>query len=214
MKKYLYILGMAACILTACTNLEETTYSQLPKSEFFQSEAQLMTYSARPYTLLQNWGVEQSMWTLVMQLSNEVAVPKSYNGSWSEPRYRELQTHKMQTNNKLIRTAWEFCFNVIAGCNDVIYEVEQSGEMNQSKEKIIAEMKVLRAYCYMMAMDCWGNIPYSVDKKQEGYPDVKGRDFFFPFIENEIKENIDKLDPHATPVNYGRCNQDMAHFLK
>lgn len=213
MKKYLYILGMAACILTACTNLDETTYSQLPKSEFFQSESQLMTYSARPYTLLQNWGVEQSMWTLVMQLSNEVAVPKSYNGSWSEPRYRELQTHKMQTNNKLIRTAWEFCFNVIAGCNDVIYEVEQSGEMNKSKEKIIAEMKVLRAYCYMMAMDCWGNIPYSVSKKQEGYPDVKGRDFFFGFIEKEIKDNIEKLDDKPTAVNYGRCTRDMAHFL-
>jgi SNF2 family DNA or RNA helicase len=140
------------------------------------------------------------MWTLVMQLSNEVAVPKSYNGSWSEPRYRELQTHKMQTNNKLIRTAWEFCFNVIAGCNDVIYEVSNSGEMNENKEKIIAEMKVLRAYCYMMAMDCWGNIPYSVDKKQEGYPDVKGRDFFFPFIEKEIKDNIDKRKMANNPL--------------
>ena len=183
MKKYIYMLGIAACMSAACTNLDETIYSQLPKEEFFKSEAQLTTYSARPYTLLQNWGTEQSMWTLIMQLSNEVAVPKSYNGSWSEPRYREIQTHKMQTNNKLIRTAWEFCFNVIAGCNDVIYEVEKSGEMNAAKEKIVAEMKVLRAYCYLLAMDCWGNIPYSVDKKQEGYPDVKGRDFFFDFIE-------------------------------
>ena len=213
MKKYIYMLGIAVCTLAACTNLDETVYSQLPEEEFFNSEAQLFTYSSRPYTLLQNWGVEQSMWTLILQLSNEVAVPKSYNGSWSEPRYKEIQTHRMQTNNKLIRTAWEFCFNVIAGCNDVIYEVQNSGEMNENKEKIIAEMRVLRAYCYMMAMDCWGNIPYSVDKKQTGYPDVKGRDFFFPFIENEIKESIEKLDKAPTAVNYGRCTQDMAHFL-
>ena len=213
MKKYIYMLGIAACMSAACTNLEETIYSQLPKEEFFKSEAQLTTYSARPYTLLQNWGTEQSMWTLIMQLSNEVAVPKSYNGSWSEPRYREIQTHKMQTNNKLIRTAWEFCFNVIAGCNDVIYEVEKSGEMNAAKEKIVAEMKVLRAYCYLLAMDCWGNIPYSVDKKQEGYPDVKGRDFFFDFIEKEIKDNMGKLDAAPSASNYGRLTQDAAHFL-
>ena len=103
MKKYIYMLGIAACMSAACTNLDETIYSQLPKEEFFKSEAQLTTYSARPYTLLQNWGTEQSMWTLIMQLSNEVAVPKSYNGSWSEPRYREIQTHKMQTNNKLMQ---------------------------------------------------------------------------------------------------------------
>ena len=45
MKKYIYMLGIAACMLTACTNLDETIYSQLPKEEFFSSEAQLNTYS-------------------------------------------------------------------------------------------------------------------------------------------------------------------------
>ena len=213
MKKLILALIVACCALSGCTNLEETVYSQLPKEEFFTSESQLKTYSARPYTLLQNWAVEQSMWTMVLQLGNEVAVPRSYNGSWTEPRYRELHTHRMQTNNKLIRTSWEFCFNLIAGCNDVIYEVENSGEMTDAKRKTIAEMKTLRAYSYMLAMDCWGNIPYSVSKTESGYPEVKGRDFFFPFIETEIKENMDYLDETPTPANYGRATRDMALFM-
>lgn len=213
MKKILILIVMTMLAMPACTNLDETIFSQLPKEEFFNDESQLKIYSARPYTLLQNWAVEQSMWTMVLQLGNEMAVPRSYNGSWTEPRYRELQTHRMQTNNKLIRTSWEFCFNVIAGCNDVIYEVEHNGQMNDAKKGIIAEMKTLRAYAYMMAVDCWGNVPYSVDKSQTGYPEMKDRVFMFDFIVKELKENIDYLPEKPSATTYGKATRDMARFL-
>ena len=73
MKKILILIVMTMLAMPACTNLDETIFSQLPKEEFFANEDQLKIYSARPYTLLQNWGVEQSMWTMVMQLGNEIA---------------------------------------------------------------------------------------------------------------------------------------------
>ena len=135
MKKYIYtILGIALIAMISCTNLDEIPYSQIPKSEFFSSEAMLSSYAARPYTLLQRWGREQSMWTMIMQLSNEVAVPKSYNGSWGEVRYSELQKHIIPSSNKLVRMSWLFCFDGIAACNDVIHEVSNSGDINETKQ--------------------------------------------------------------------------------
>jgi hypothetical protein len=198
--------------MISCTNLDEIPYSQIPKSEFFSSEAMLSSYAARPYTLLQRWGREQSMWTMIMQLSNEVAVPKSYNGSWGEVRYSELQKHIIPSSNKLVRMSWLFCFDGIAACNDVIHEVSNSGDINETKQKIIAEMKLLRAYYYYLAVDCWGNVPYAVDKSLSDYPEQKGRDFFFNFLESEIKDNIDYLDDYAAN-KYGRVTKDMANFL-
>lgn len=213
MKKFInMILGMALIIAASCTNLDEETYSQIPKSEFFSSESMLPSYAARPYTLLQKWGNEQSMWTMIMQLSNEVAVPKSYNGSWGEVRYSELQKHEIPSANKLVRMSWLFCFNGISACNDVIYEVGHSGEINDAKQKTISEIKLLRAYYYYLAVDCWGNVPYSVDKSQTDYPEQKGRDFFFTFLESEIKDNIQYLDDYS-PDKYGRVTKDMANFL-
>ena len=70
---------MAAAVLSAsaCTNLDEEIYSQIPKDDFFTSEEQLVVYTARAYTKLQAWGSEQSLWTLNIQLSDEVAAPRN-----------------------------------------------------------------------------------------------------------------------------------------
>ena len=73
-------------------------------------------------------------------------------------------------------------------------------------------MKLLRAYYYYLAVDCWGNVPYAVDKSLSDYPEQKGRDFFFNFLESEIKDNIDYLDDYAAN-KYGRVTKDMANFL-
>lgn len=213
MKKTLFIVMLGAALLSySCTNLDEHIYSQIPKDEFLSDDNNLVLYTTRPYTLLQKWGVEQSMWTLILQLSNEVAVPKSYTGAWGETRYGELQTMKIPASNKLVRTAWDFCFNGIAACNDALYEL---GKVKQSEvtQKNIAEIKVLRAFYYFLAVDCWGNVPYSIDKTQTDYPDQKDRKFMCDFIENEINDNIDKLDKVPTAATYGRVTEGMAKFL-
>ena len=155
---------MAAAVLSAsaCTNLDEEIYSQIPKDDFFTSEEQLVVYTARAYTKLQAWGSEQSLWTLNIQLSDEVAAPRNSVNDWVDPRYEELQTHRIQPSNKLVRMGWDYCFDGIAACNDVIYEIENSAIEFDGKQRSLAEMKVLRAFFYFCAVDVWRNIPYYV----------------------------------------------------
>lgn len=212
MKKILYAIA-AAAVCAACTNLDEQIYSKVEKDVFLSDDANLARYTSRPYTKLQNWGAEQSMWTLIMQLSDEVAVPKSYDGSWGEPRYGELQTHAIPTSNKLVRLGWEFCFDGIAACNDAIYALENSGEMTEGKKMSIAESKVLRAYYYLLAVDCFGNVPFSVNKMEKDYPAPKGRPEMLTWIENELNENIGLVTETPSAATYGRVTQDMARFL-
>ena len=78
MKKILNLFIGAALATTACTNLDENLYSEMSKDEFLASGDNLALYISTPYTKLQDWGEEMSYWTLVMQLSNEVAVPQGY----------------------------------------------------------------------------------------------------------------------------------------
>lgn len=213
MKKILFAIFGAAVMMTACTNLDEQIYSKIQKDDFLSDDANLALYTSRPYTLLQKWGSEQSMWTLVLQLSDEVAVPKSYDGSWSEPRYGELQSHAIPASNKLVRCGWEFCFNGIAACNDAIYALSNSGEMTDGKKANIAEIKILRAYYYLLAVDCWGQVPYSVDKMETDYPKTKTRQEMIPWIESEIKNNMSLLTEVPSAETYGRVTKDMAKFL-
>ena len=215
MKKTIkYLMGASAILLFAsCTNLDENIYSDVKKDDFFKSETQVALYAGRAYNTLQNWGTEQSWWTLDIQLGDECCVPKNSIGEWSQARYGELQTHAIPANNKLVMKGWDFCFDGITACNDVIYEIENSKSDFNGKEEILAEMKILRAFYYFLAADAFGNIPYSVDKKATEYPAQKDRKFFFTFIEKEIKDNIDVLSAENNAEHYGRVTQGMAYTL-
>ena len=212
MKKIIFAILGFALALNACTNLDEETYSQMSRDDFLSDDNNLVLYTTRPYTALQKWGAEQSMWTLIMQLSNEVAVPKSYSGAWGETRYGELQKHAIPTSNKLVRTGWDFCFDGIAACNDAIFELEKAGDSDVLK-KSVQEIKILRAYYYFLAVDCWGMVPFSIDKTQTDYPKTKTRPEMYQWLEQEIKDNMSLLDQNRTAANYGRVTLDMANFL-
>lgn len=210
--KYIILL----CIILSgwsCTNLEEVAYTQVPKQNFFTNEQMLTLYSGRAYQTLQNYCTEQSLWTLNLQVADECAVPKNPNGGWTEPRYKELQQHNFVVGNKLIRTGWDFCFNGITACNDVIYQTENSTIDFNGKTRILAEMKVLRAFYYFCAIDGWGNIPFSIDPSDKSNPPQKDRRFIFNFIEKEITENINELDIEPNTASYGRITQGVAYTL-
>ena len=197
----------------ACTNLDEEIFSSVSKDAFFASENMLSIYSARAYTTLQAWGSEQSIWTMNLQLGNEVTVPMNDAGEWKQERYGELQTHKIQVNNKLIEMSWNYCFDGIAACNDVIYEIEHSKNDFDGKDRVLAEIHLVRAFYYFLAIDCWGNVPYSVSKEEKGYPDQKDRAFMCQFVEEEILSYRDKLADDNSLAYYGRATQGMANTL-
>ena len=206
------MIAALAAFAAACTNLDEEIYSQIPKEEFLKEDSNVALYTARPYTALQSWGSEQSMLTMIMQLTDEVAIPKAYNGSWGEPRYTELQKHTITAGNKLVRCAWDFCFDGIAACNDALNELQKL-QQSETVQRNIAEIKVLRAYYYLLAVDCWGTVPFSIDKNQVGYPEQKDRAFMLKWIEDEIEECMPHLEATVSSKTYGRVTKGMAQFI-
>lgn len=214
MKKiFAIILGTAALFAAAsCTNLNEEIYSQVPQEVFLSDPAHIALYTSRPYTSLQNWGVEQSMLTMILQLTNETVIPGDYEGHWLEPRYQELHTHVIPASCKLVKTSWDFCFDGIAACNDAIYVLEKAPQ-TETTAKNIAEIKILRAYYYLLAVDCWANVPFSISRNEEGYPPQKDRPTMLTWIEKEIKDNMEPLDKDVSGKTYGRITREVARFL-
>jgi SusD family. len=200
-------------MLTGCSNLDENVYSDIDMNNFFKTESELVANAGRAYTKLQAYNQEQSLWTLLIQTSDECAVP-AHGGSWySNRRYQELQTNKIPAANKLVKKGWNFLFNGIAACNEIIYETQLSSVEIPGKDKLISEMKVLRAFFYYEAMANWGNVPFSIDYTDTSYPVQKDRKFIYDFILTEINDNIGNLDAKPTSGNYGRLTQDAARCL-
>lgn len=213
MKRIIYLIaGLAA--LSACTNLDEEVFSKLSKDIYFTDEEHFIRYSARTYATMQAWATEQCYWTFDIQIGDEVCVPLNPVGDWyDEGRYRQLQTHDIQAGNKLLLKAWEYCFNGISACNDVLDVFESLKNDMPGRDRVIAEIKVLRAYFYLSAICYWKEIPFTDKKDLKSYPDKKDRAFVFDFIEREIKENIDYLAEEPDVEYYGRVTRGVADFV-
>ena len=217
MKKFNYIHAICLTIvlsMVACTKLDETVYSKITIDQFFVNEQAVLQNAARAYTKLQHYPEEFSLWTLDELSSDEMAAPKKYDGSvWDGGRWNDIQQHMVQSSNKINLWAWNSVFQGIAGCNEVLYETEQSSITFPEKDRIIAEIKILRAYEYYWAMDNWGNIPFVTDFTSKELPPQKDRKFVFDFVEKEILANVDILQKVPTQAYYGRVTQGMAYTL-
>ena len=211
--KHILLGTLAVASMTSCTDLDETIYSNIAMDNFFKNEKELVANAGRAYTKLQGYNSEQSLWTLLLQASDECCVP-AVGGSWySNGRYEEIQTNTIPPANKLLTKGWDWIFNGIAACNEIIYETEMSSIQFDGKDKIIAEMKGLRAFFYYEAISCWGNVPFTVDYTETGYPEQKDRKYVYDYLENELKEIMPLLDEAPLSTNYGRFTQAAAHTL-
>lgn len=217
MKKILSIIivGLGLIFInSSCTNLDEEVYSKIPMDGFIANEEALLMYAGRAYTKLQKYPEEQQLWSLTENASDELVIPARDNGEWDEQgRWRQIQTHQIDPSNKILRQSWEFVFGGITACNEIIQETEESSINFEGKDKILAEIKILRAFFYYWAMDAWGNIPFTTDFRDKSEPMQKDRAFIFSFIEQEIKDNIEYLEDIPTTKNYGRVTQGMANML-
>lgn len=216
MKKiYTYILSaLVLGMSVSCTNLDEEVYSYISQDNFFTSEEQVAIYAGRAYTSLQNWGSEQSWLTMDMLLGDEACAPINPEGAWNDNgRYKELQEHRIPTASKLNLMTWDFIFDGIAACNDVIYALENSKFEFDGRARVLSEIRILRAFFYFIAADGYDNVPFCIDKMDTSYPMPKNREFLYTFIEKEIQENIGNLADSRETNYYGRVTKGVANTL-
>ncbi len=213
-KPIMIMVAVSALILASCTDLDEKVYSDIPLDEFFKTEKDVLMNAGRAYTKLQRYPEEFSLWTLVELASDEMVAPARDDGFvWDNGRWNEIHKHQLSATNKILTLAWNSVFEGISACNEVIYETEQTSITFPEKERVISEIKVLRAYFYYLAMDNWGNIPFTIDYTEKNLPTQKDRAYVFDYIENEVLENIDILKDTPDASYYGRVTQGIASTL-
>ena len=216
MKKILkyFFATLAFGMSVSCTNLDEEVYSYISQDNFFTSEEQVAIYAGRAYTSLQNWGSEQSWLTMDMLLGDEACAPINPEGAWNDNgRYKELQEHRIPTASKLNLMTWDFIFDGITACNDVVYALENSKYDFNGRQRMLSEIRVLRAFFYFLAADGYNNVPFCIDKMDTSYPKPKDRSYLYGFIEQEILDNVANLADSRETNYYGRVTQGVAYTL-
>ncbi|MFZ5941280.1 MAG: RagB/SusD family nutrient uptake outer membrane protein [Bacteroidota bacterium] len=216
MKKKIVTLVYGLLVLTAfsCTDLNEEVYSGIPLDEFFRTEKDVLMNAGRAYTKLQGFPEEFSLWTLTEMASDEMVAPGRDDGwVWDNGRWDQIHKHNLSSTNKILTLAYGYVYEGISACNEVLYETETSTIEFEGKDKIIAEIKVLRALFYYWAIDNWGNVPFSVDFSDKSLPVQKDRAYVYDFLVDEITGNVAALQKDPEEAYYGRVTQGMAYTL-
>lgn len=215
MKKILITISVSTILIfstVSCFDLSEDIHSEVQVKDWFKTEKEIIMYAGRPYTMLQGFPEEQMLWSLMENASDELVIPGKDNGDWWEQgRWNELHAHQFTPTNKILYQSWDFVFQGITACNEVLYVI---GDRDfEGKERIMAEIKILRAFFYYWAVDNWGNIPFTIDFTDKGFIPQKNRQFVYDYLVEEINNNVDLLQDQSTAEYYGRVTKGMAYTL-
>jgi hypothetical protein len=212
MKKILSYVGLAMIALTSCHKIDVPVTSELTPDVFPTDSAQFIQTTGPAYVALRgNWSTE---YFFMQSQSTDECIMPAYGGNWFDgAQNQQMHYHSWTKDNGYVNGNWGWLTTTIGVCNQAINILETTMPAGASKNTKLAEMKMVRALCYFMMMDNYGNIPIVTTYGDFAPKPNTPRAQVFTFIENEIKTVINDLSDVNNITTYGRPTKWMAQAL-
>lgn len=217
---FLFVFGIITAF--SCTDLTEVIYSEFSTNDFYQNEEQVVAAMAPAYSSLRNLNNARGILIHEEQTSDILCgVTRDYGGWYDGGHSQKFHEHTWTPETGYINTWWTHGFEWVNQANRLIYQFDQLQNIDPDlKATFQSELSILRAFGYYYLLNSFGNVPI-VDRfdVEPGFlpsnnPDFDaGRKEVFDFIENDIVENISKLNPEVSDATYGRFNKWAAMAL-
>ena len=214
------VFAMGLLLTIGCTDLEETTYSELSESNFYKTELELIQATLRPFTHMQawlSWSGESGYYYHNELSADQTAWPQKGRHGYDSGDHIRQHYHTWTSQESRLNSAWELMWTGVGFVNNSIESIQavdaaSIGVTQERLESIIAESKVLRAYHYMKIMDMWGNVPIITTVGEPAEPATNSREEVFAFVEKELLENVEKLQP-LSPQLLGRVSRAVGYAI-
>src|SRR5690625_4794878 len=200
---YFVLLAFAVSLMSlkACTDLSETIYSELNEENFYNNRVEVMQAVLRPFTHMQAWlaPTGQNGFYYHSEMSaDQVAWPQKGRHGYDGGDHIRLHHHTWTPDENRLNNAWGLIWGGIGYINASLDDLEEVdfeaiGISEEERASILAEVKTLRAFHYMKAMDLWGNIPIVTTVGEPLNPHTSSRQDVFDFVLKELKENVPLL---------------------
>jgi starch-binding outer membrane protein, SusD/RagB family len=201
MKKSLVYLALAGAItMASCTNLEESVFGVIPKEGFGGTPEQLAALLGPAYAGIRDytWNIHNAETT-----TDAMLVPTRGKDWYDGGDWLNYHRHTWPTTHGPINGIWGWLYESgINTINQLIPQVE-------GNDNAIAELRAVRAFYYLIALDTFGNVPL-ITETSSGQVTNSTRAQVYAFVEKELTESIPNL---VDGPAYGRINQMTANGL-
>jgi starch-binding outer membrane protein, SusD/RagB family len=211
----LLVLGFAGCM-----DLSETFYSELSKDNFYNNKLEVMQGVLRPFTHMQAWLAptgQNGFYYHGEMSADQVAWPQKGRHGYDGGDHIRLHYHTWTPTEPRMRSAWGLMWGGVGYVNSILEDVEEldlerAGMTEEERDKIIAEVKVMRAYHYMRIMDMWGNVPIITKVGEPLNPPTSPRSEVFEFVKSELEANVEMLEPLSQEL-VGRVSKAAGYAM-
>ncbi len=211
---------ISATMITGCTNLDESLYTELNKDSFYKNKLEVQQAALRPFTHMQAWlaPTGQDGYFYHAELSgDQLAWPQKGRHGYDGGDHFRLHYHTWTDNENRMKKNWELIWGGLGYVNAAITDIEAINVegmdlTEEEKAEVLAQLKVLRAFHYIKIIDQWGNVPISTKIADPINPETVARADVFAFIEKELTENIDQL-PLTDGETVGKVSQAAGYAM-
>lgn len=214
------ILLCSALLASSCVDLDEKLYNQVPMDEYGKTDSEIATIVGAAYASLRGFTDNSTkiacyptcefVFFLDECASDEACIPARGTDWYDNGVYIEAHTHNWTPTNKLFESYWKYCYNGIVNVNSVIYQIDKSGQSEENKNRIGAELRGLRAYYYWLLLNTFGDVPITTNFEESELPAKSDRKEVFKFVEDELLAVMNDL---PSDISYGRFTQNVAYTL-
>lgn len=154
MKKLIYsLVGLALCGLQGCVDLDMAPYNQIASGNMWTNSSLTNQGVAGVYNSLRGWGVYSSSYDMTTSAFEAMGM--------TTDAYRTISYTKgtAGSGDSFFSTVWSRAYEGVHRANDAIQALSQEGGGGVDEEtrlRLLAECKFLRAYYYMRLNELFG----------------------------------------------------------
>lgn len=184
----------------SCTKLDETLYDTITESNFLQTKDDVIRDFLRAFEH-SYWSIQGGQTFMLQENSTDELMTINRQGDWFDGgQYQRVHYHTWTPNDGYTNDAWKAFYQGIDLATNSLEDLEaikDPGKFNMTQAELddfIAELKTLRAWQNLRALDFYRNIVLvtKVKGETEGGPQVSPQEAV-DFIEKELKDAIPKL---------------------
>ncbi len=216
MKQYKIILSLILLSSFAgCTKLDETLYSEIAIEDFGKNTAEINALVGPIYSSLKfhslGWDGEMVMDEMAGDM---MAIPGFKGGDWGELMFKEIMQHRWSSASSGFNGVYKNSFSSISLCNQIYYQINSNPAIPPSeKERILAEVRGVRAYWYYTLIDRFGNVPIVTDFLDKSQPETKSRKEVYEFVISELNAIKDKVRSDVSSASYGKMTKGAVYTI-
>jgi starch-binding outer membrane protein, SusD/RagB family len=208
-------LGMS----NSCTKLDEKVYDQIPIDKFGNTTEEINSLVAPIYRGLKlAASVSNESFFALSELSSDMAVNPTRKGGdgWENGEYKELCEHKWIPSSCYwsVKESWEVAYKGIGTCNRIYSVINGNTTLTtQNRDRILAEIRSVRAFWYYMLLDFYGNVPIVTDFMDKSLPETKSRKEVYQFVLSELNDIKNKVRSDVSSESYGKATKGFVYTL-